>query len=52
MVKIKHDAIKASLSFGGVITTILEAVGVNLTDRVFTSEEHYMDLERLGNMKI
>ncbi|KAG7556995.1 hypothetical protein ISN44_As11g029960 [Arabidopsis suecica] len=47
---IKHDAIyctddQASLSFGGVIKTILEAAGVDLTDRAFTAEQHYMDLE-------
>ncbi|CAH8267222.1 unnamed protein product [Arabidopsis lyrata] len=57
MVKIKHDAIyctddQAFLSFGGVITTILEAARVDLTDRAFTAEEHYLDLERLGTMKI
>ncbi|CAH8254580.1 unnamed protein product [Arabidopsis lyrata] len=57
MVKIKHDAIyctddPAFLSFGGVITTILEAARVKLTDRAFTTEEHYMDIERLGMMKI
>lgn len=50
MVKVKHDVLnctddQASLSFGGVITMILQAGGVILTDRVFIAEEHYMDLE-------
>ncbi|EFH70836.1 predicted protein [Arabidopsis lyrata subsp. lyrata] len=57
LVKIKQEAIHytdddASLSFGGVITTILEAAGVDLTDRPFTAEAHYFDLERLGTMRI
>ncbi|EFH62090.1 hypothetical protein ARALYDRAFT_899462 [Arabidopsis lyrata subsp. lyrata] len=43
MVKIKHDKIyctdnQASLSFGGVITMILEAAVVDLKDRAFTAE--------------
>ncbi|CAH8267192.1 unnamed protein product [Arabidopsis lyrata] len=57
LVKIKHEVIhytddEPSLSFGGVITTILEAAGVDLTDCPFTSEEQYFDLERLGTMRI
>ncbi|EFH63025.1 hypothetical protein ARALYDRAFT_338560 [Arabidopsis lyrata subsp. lyrata] len=57
LVKIKHEAIHytnndAFLSFGGIITAILEAAGVDLTDRPFTAEENYFDLERLSTMRI